>query len=103
MPPTHGGRDFRSAQPSALAVGIPVVAVVFVVLDVVPLVVFVEFLVVLGVLGDVSERARTFGEKTVVVPLLELSCLAEPARTSFSGHVFTCLECVPSMMPHEGV
>ena len=68
-----------------LVVGVPVLVFVLVV----PLVVVVDVLV--GLLGDVGERAGAFAEQPVVVALLELPRFTEPARSSFSGHVVTCL------------
>jgi hypothetical protein len=48
-----------------------------------------EVVVVLAV--QIGKGARTFTEESVVVALLEFPRLAKPARSSFSGHVVTCL------------
>src|SRR4029077_20027893 len=65
---------------------------------VVPLVVEVVVLIG-GVFVDIGERARAFAEQAVVVPLLELARFTEAARSSFSGHVVTCLRVVTVIMP----
>src|SRR5215831_7183687 len=49
------------------------------------------------VVGHVGEGARTFPEQPVVVPLLELARFTKAARSSFSGHVVTCLGVVPPL------
>src|SRR5881397_3616718 len=65
---------------------------------VVPLV--VEVFVLIGrVFVDIRERAGAFPEQAVVVPLLELARFTEAARSSFSGHVVTCLRVVTVIMP----
>ena len=42
-----------------------------------------------------NSPAISLGEESVVEALLELARLAEPTRSSFSGHVVTCLRMVP--------
>src|SRR5439155_8785563 len=44
-----------------------------------------------GAFLDVGQRAAALGEQVVVEALLELAGLAEPAGTSFSGHLVTYL------------
>jgi len=59
--------------------------------------VVVELVVVFGFLGVriyVGEGARAFAKEPVVIALLEAARLTKSSRTSFSGHVVTCLEVV---------
>src|SRR3954471_4182907 len=60
---------------------------------VVPVVLVVELVVVLrvSVEVDVGERARALAEQPVVEALLQFPRFAEPASSSFSRHVVTCL------------
>ena len=90
------GRRSGSSATSSLVVGVPVVLVV--VELVVEVVVIVEFVVVAR-LRDVRERAGALPEQPVVVSLLELARFTEPACSSFSGHVVTCLGVVTAIMP----
>jgi hypothetical protein len=73
----------------------------------VPVLVVLEFVlefvvivkVVVGLAVQVGQSARTFPEQSIVVALLEFTRFAEPARSSFSGHVVTCLGVVTTIMP----
>src|SRR4029079_14524793 len=69
-----------------LVVGVPVLFFLVVVLVEV---VVVEVVVVLAV--EVGKAAGTLAKQPVVVALLEFPRPTEPARSSFSGHVVTCL------------
>src|SRR5438270_6987781 len=91
-PATH----VRGRGGSALVQVVVRVPVLFFVLELV-----LELVVIVGalVVTYVREGARAFPEQPVVVPLLELSRFTEAARSSFSGHVVTCLEVVTAIMP----
>ena len=87
-PDRPDGSSARQAPRSVeLVVGVPVLVLVVVV-------------VVVDVVIDdrrrsssstSARRAGAFPEQAVVEALLELARFAEPARSSFSGHVVTCL------------
>src|ERR1700752_4126049 len=79
-------RSYERGRLPDLVVGVPVLF--FLVLVLVEVLVL-EVVVVLAV--QVGKAAGTFAKEAVVVALLEFPRLTEPARSSFSGHVVTCL------------
>src|SRR6478736_5917277 len=93
--PTQPIRGSRDQKGLALD---PVVRIPVLFFLVVPLIVEVVVLIG-GVFVDICECARAFAEQAVVVPLLELARFTEAARSSFSGHVVTCLRVVTVIMP----
>ena len=77
-----------------MVVRVPIVFVL-----VVELVIEVVVEVVGALAVYVGQRPGAFPEQAVVEALLERSRFSESARSSFSGHVVTCLGVVTTIMP----